>query len=279
MLRKLLAIQRELLKALSDVGVPLMAGTDATEVGPVAGFGLPHELQEFVSDGLTPYQALQTATTNPARYFRQSAEFGTIEVGKRADMLLLSGNPLANISNAQKLSGVVVRGRWLDYKTLSGMLQAVPTEYQHEKDKVEAMLQADPVQASSYLEDHDPLGRLEAVTISEVASKESVADLVTMLKTVRQDNPKATLVSEDSINALGYSLMEKKLYPQAVAVLDMNTEHFPKSANSWDSLADAFTHSGDIASAVHNYQKALETDPGYSNADFAKKFVAEHGHK
>ena len=56
----------------------------------------------------------------------------------------------------------------------------------------------------------------------------------------------------------------------------MNTEHFPKSANSWDSLADAFSYSGDIASAVHNYQKALETDPGYSNADFAKKFVAEH---
>lgn len=278
-LRNILALQRKLLKALSDAGVPLMAGTDATEVGPIAGFGLHHELQEFVSDSLTPYQALQTATTNPPRYFQQSAEFGTIEVGKRADLLLLSGNPLADISNTQKLSGAVVRGRWLDYKTLSGMLQAVPAEYRREKDRVKAMLQADPVQASRYLEDHDPLGRLEAVTISEVASKEKITDLVTMLKTVRQNDRKATLVSEDSINALGYGLMDKKLYPQAVAVLNMNAEQFPKSANAWDSLADAFAHSGDIASAVHNYQKALETDPGYSNADFAKKFVAEHAQK
>src|SRR4029079_3113352 len=79
-LRNLLAIQRKLLKALSDEGVPLMAGTDATEVGPVSGFGLHHELQEFVSDGLTPYQALETATTHPARYLRQSDEVGSIEV-------------------------------------------------------------------------------------------------------------------------------------------------------------------------------------------------------
>jgi imidazolonepropionase-like amidohydrolase len=278
-LRNMLAFQRKLLKALSDAGVPLMAGTDATEVGPTAGFGLPHELQEFVNDGLTPYQALQTATTNPARYFRQSPEFGTIEVGKRADLLLLSGNPLLDISNTLKPSGVVVRGRWLDGKTLSAMLQGVPAQYRREKDKVEAMLLADPVQASRYLEDHDPLGRLGAVTLSEVASKESVAELVARLETVRRRNPSAALASEESVNALGYGLMEKKLFPQAVAVLKMNTEHFPKSANAWDSLADAFTHSGDIANAVQIYGKALATDPGYPNATFAKKFVAEHGQK
>lgn len=278
-LRNMLAIQRKMLKALSDAGVPLMAGTDATEIGPIAGFGLYHELQEFVQDGLTPYQALETATVNPSRYLRQSAQFGTIEVGKRADMVLLAENPMTDISNARKITGIVVRGRWLDEKALSAMLQALPAEYAHEKQKVDAMLQADPAQASRYLEEHDPLGRLAAVSISEVASKESVADLVQMLKTVQQKNPKAGLISKDSINALGYGLIDKKLYPQAIAVLAMNTESLPKSANAWDSLADAYGHFGEVSKAVQNYQKALEADATYSNADFAKKFIAEHAQK
>jgi imidazolonepropionase-like amidohydrolase len=275
-LRNLLAIQRKLLKALDDESVPLMAGTDATEIGPIAGFGLHHELQEFVQDGLTPYQALETATVNPARYLRKSAEFGTIEVGKRAAMVLLTENPLVEISNTQKIAGVVVRGRYLDEAQLSGMLHRVPAEYAREQQKVETMLQRDPTQANRYLEDYDPLGRLTAVAISDLASKESVADLLKMLKVVQQSNPKAGLVSEDSINTLGYGLMDQKLYLQAIAVLRMNTENFPKSANAWDSLADAFSHSGDVPNAVKNYRKALEADATYSNADSAKKFIAEH---
>jgi imidazolonepropionase-like amidohydrolase len=190
-LRNMLAIQRKMLKALHDEGVPLMAGTDATEIGPTAGFGLHHELQEFVQDGLMPYQALETATVNPSRYLRQSAEVGTIEAGKRADMVLLAENPLADISNTRKIAGIFVRGRWLDEKELSARLQAVPAEYAQEKQKVDVMLQADPSQASRYLEEHDPLARLTAASISDVASKTSVADLLRILKTVRQANPKA----------------------------------------------------------------------------------------
>jgi tetratricopeptide (TPR) repeat protein len=272
----MLALQRKLLKALSDAGVPLMAGTDATEIGPTAGFGLHHELQEFVHDGLTPYQALETATVNPARYLRNSAEFGTIEVGKRADMLLLASNPLADISHTQDIVGLVVRGRWLDEKELTGMLQEVPGAYLREQHEVESMLKDDPARASRYLDDRDPLGRLAAFAISEAASKESVAGLVRMLNAVRQSNPKTGLVSEDGINALGYGLLEKKLYPQAVAVLTMNTDRFPNSANAWDSLADACSHSGDLLDAVKNYKKALETDAEYVNAEFARKFIAEH---
>jgi TonB family protein len=60
-------------------------------------------------------------------------------------------------------------------------------------------LQDDPAQANRYLENHDPLGRLESVAVSKLASKESVAELVRMLKTVRQNNPEARLTSEDGI--------------------------------------------------------------------------------
>ncbi len=278
-LRQLLAIQRKLLKALSDAGVPLMTGTDATEIGPVAGFGLHHELEEFVQDGLTPYQALRAATTVPASYFHQSQEFGTVEVGKRADLVLLEDNPLTNISNSQKIAGVVVRGRWQDKEELKASLEAVPAAYQKEQTKVDAMLRDDPGQGVDYLTQYDPLGRLAAFSIARRASRESAADLVQWLVRVRAAKPKAEIVSEESINNLGYSLMGKKLYPQAVAVLGMNTKNFPGSPNTWDSLADAFVHSGDTPQAVQNYQKALETDAGYPNAEFARKFVAEHAKK
>jgi tetratricopeptide (TPR) repeat protein len=256
-----------------------MAGTDATEVGPVAGFGLPHELEEFVQDGLTPYQALATATTNPARYFREEGEFGTIAAGKRADLVLVEGNPLREISQTEKVAGVMVRGRWLDGAELKARLEAVPATYQAEQQKVETMLRTDPAGAETYLAEHDPLARLGAFAISNVAAKESSEELVAMLEAVRKANPRADLVSEDSMNGLGYALLNKKLYAQAVAVLGMNTERFPKSANTWDSLADAYAHSGDVSSAVQNYQKALEIDAGYAGSDFAKKFIAEQAQK
>jgi imidazolonepropionase-like amidohydrolase len=278
-LRNLLAIQRKLLRALNDQGVPLMAGTDATEVGPIAGFGLHQELKEFVQDGLTPYEALQTATTNPARYLRQSSEFGTIEAGKRADLVLLVGNPLNDISNTQNIAGVMVRGHWLDARELSSRMNEVPGEYRHEQQKIESLLQHDPGQAATYLTAHDPLGRLTAFCLTEVASKESAGDLVKTLHAIGGANASPDIVSEDNINALGYALMNKGLYPQAIAVLTTNTESFPKSANTWDSLADALVHSGDIKRAVQNYQNALVTDSTYGNADFAKKFIAQHPQK
>src|SRR5215472_5079941 len=265
-LQNLLVFQRKLLKSFSDAGVPLMAGTDATEIGPIAGFGIHHELREFVNDGLTPYQALQTATINVAKYLRQSGEFGSIETGKRADMLLLSANPLADISNTQKITGVMVRGRWLDKTQLDQMMGRVQINYEQEKQKMETTL-ADPARFSKYVEDYDPLGRLAAFSISEMAAKEDVAVLIRLLKSLRQNNPNAALVSEDNINNLGYGLMDRKLYSQAVAVLQFNAEEFPKSANVWDSLADAYFHSGDIPKAVRNYQKALQIDSTYSNAE------------
>jgi len=95
-----------------------------------------------------------------------------------------------------------------------------------------------------------------------------------MLKAMRRAD--AAAVSEDTINGLGYSLMNKKVYAQSIAVLRMNTEDFPTSPNTWDSLADACEHSGDVACAVTNYRKALAVDAGYPNAIAAKKFIAEH---
>ena len=73
--------------------------------------------------GLTPYQALLTATRNPAAYLGASSQWGTIEVGKRADFLLVDGNPLVDISNTSRIRGVAIGGRWLDRAMLNQMIE------------------------------------------------------------------------------------------------------------------------------------------------------------
>jgi imidazolonepropionase-like amidohydrolase len=77
----------------------------------VPGFSLHDELAELVSTGLTPMQALQSATLNAARYLGIRDAFGSVEVGKIADLVLLEGNPLEDIRNTRKISAVVVNGK------------------------------------------------------------------------------------------------------------------------------------------------------------------------
>ncbi len=274
-IRESLALQRKLVKALSDAGVPLMCGTDASGVGPVAGFGVHEELQEFVSDGISPYHALQTATVNPARYFGKSDEFGTIEPGKRADLLLLSGSPLADIRNTTKIAGLMIRGRWLDQNQLHAALEKVPESYAQAIQEVSRRLEREPESASKLLEHDDPYGQLAATALSAMSKDRSTEELTAMLQGLRKRLAGSLLVSEDAFNSLGYRLLGRKEFPASMAVLRLNTEDFPKSANTWDSLADAQFQSGDVVHAVENYSKALEVDPKYGNADFARKFLAK----
>jgi hypothetical protein len=159
-MRAALTFQRKLVKTLFDAGVPLMVGTDAPDVGPMAGFGIHDELQELVNDGLTPYQVLQAATVIPARYFRKSSEFGTIEPGKRADLVLLDENPLNKIANTRTVSGVVVRGQWLSKEELSKHVEAIPGAYKRELQQVELDMASNPAAAEQNLADHDPLRTL-----------------------------------------------------------------------------------------------------------------------
>ena len=86
------------------------------------------ELQAFVQAGLTPYQALLTGTRNVAEFFGTLAETGTIAVGKRADLVLLTENPLADIRHTMQPAGVMLGGRWLGREELDrrvAMLQAI----------------------------------------------------------------------------------------------------------------------------------------------------------
>src|SRR5262249_30290908 len=116
---------KKLVGDMHRTGVEFLAGTDTSVDNPVlAGFGLHEELALLVESGLTPMQALQTATRNPARYFGKLEQMGTIEPGKAADMVLLDADPLRDIHNTRKVAGVIMRGRYFAREELDSMLAA-----------------------------------------------------------------------------------------------------------------------------------------------------------
>jgi imidazolonepropionase-like amidohydrolase len=107
------------IKKLYDAKVPLLAGTDAPAgYDLVPGASIHRELQLFVRAGLTPLQALQTATLNPAIYFGKTAEWGTVAAGKIADLVVLSRNPLLDIANTRSVIAVVADGRYYPSREL-----------------------------------------------------------------------------------------------------------------------------------------------------------------
>jgi imidazolonepropionase-like amidohydrolase len=123
--RRTIEIRRRLIKALHAAGAGLLLGSDAPQIYNVPGFSTHRELEALVAAGLTPYQALETGSRNIARYFGTERETGTIEQGKRADLVLLYADPLTDIRNTTKRAGVMVRGRWLPQAEIERRLEEI----------------------------------------------------------------------------------------------------------------------------------------------------------
>jgi hypothetical protein len=123
------ATRMGILTALHRAGVPILLGTDAPQVFSVPGFSIHREMAMMVEAGMTPFEVLQSGTRNVATYFGTSAEAGTVEVGKRADLILLDANPLASVANAQRRAGVMVNGRWLPESEIQRGLSALASQY------------------------------------------------------------------------------------------------------------------------------------------------------
>ena len=109
-LRMVLDVLLKITGALHRAGVPIVAGTD---VG-VPGHTLHRELELYVKAGMTPLEAIQAATITPARVMKLDNEVGTIEAGRRADLIVLDASPVENISNIRKVRLVLTQGRLFD---------------------------------------------------------------------------------------------------------------------------------------------------------------------
>ena len=99
-----------MVKALFDAGVPIVAGTD----GALPGYSLLRSIEMYVEAGMTPMQAIESATRVPAESMGLAKDTGTIEAGKRADLIVLNADPLANIANIRKLRWVIANGRVME---------------------------------------------------------------------------------------------------------------------------------------------------------------------
>lgn len=112
---------RQITKALIDANANVILGTDAGFGYQVPGITVHQELQLLVDAGLTPFQALQTATVNAAR-FLETDTFGMIATGKIADLILVQGNPLEDIEQTDRRVGVMMRGHWRSEQRLQQLL-------------------------------------------------------------------------------------------------------------------------------------------------------------
>jgi len=118
-----------ILRALHKGGVRILMGTDAPQQFSIPGFSLHRELLLMRDAGMTPYDILVSGTVNVGKYFAKQDSFGTIEPGKRADLVLLDANPLADIANVAKIQGVMVRGKWMSRADLDAGLEKIAAKY------------------------------------------------------------------------------------------------------------------------------------------------------
>jgi len=121
--KRYVEVRNRLVKAIADSGGRILAGSDTPEWFHVYGWALHRELASYVGAGLTPYQALEAATRNPAEFLGALNEWGTIEPGKRADLVLLAANPLEDITNTQRIEAVSLGGRWMPKAELAAMIR------------------------------------------------------------------------------------------------------------------------------------------------------------
>ncbi|MBV4360172.1 amidohydrolase family protein [Pinibacter aurantiacus] len=123
--KKIYGLWLSMAAVLQRNGVKLLAGTDFTNPYVYPGFSLHDELELLVKGGLSNIEALQTATVNPATFFKITDRYGSVAKGKVADLVLLNSNPLEDITNTRKINGVVLHGRFLSSIYLQDQLEEV----------------------------------------------------------------------------------------------------------------------------------------------------------
>ena len=239
---RIIAQSRILTKLLRDAGVPLLLGTDTEGFG-FAGQSLHADLREMVTAGLTPYQALVAGTRAPgtwmASHVARAERFGVVAAGQRADLVLLTANPLEDVGNASRIAGVMTRGRWIPesrLRTLRDSIAALYTPLHLLVAKFDSLVAADRIDAAEVvlreLRRRDPGGRPFAQAAMWV-------------------NAQRLLGTDPS---------------GAVRVLEWNVAMFPDSHGAHAALARGYLALGDTLRAVSSAKRAIELFPMHAPA-------------
>jgi len=227
-----LATLRKLTSAMSQAGVPLLAGTDSPAAGMFPGASVDEDLEQLVASGLTPFQALSAATRTPGEFIRRfvagADEFGTIAPGKSADLVMLDANPLTDIQNTRRVVGVMARGRWFERPELDALAERPVSGYKR------------MMALESEFEK----------TLAEQGSEQAVGEFKAHSKATEK-------LPESFVNAFGYQMINAKKFGDAIRLFAFNTEQYPDSWNVYDSLGEAYADNANYDLAVVNYRHSL----------------------
>lgn len=123
------ANRQQVLAALSEAGAGILMGTDSPQIFSVPGFSLHREMRAMSDAGMSTFDILVSGTRAVGEYFQRNDTFGTVAVGRRADLLLLNSNPLENIANVADRAGVMVRGRWISEEDIQVRLAEIEAQF------------------------------------------------------------------------------------------------------------------------------------------------------
>ena len=220
-------------KLLSDSGVPLLLGTDTEGFG-FAGQSLHVDLQEMVTAGLSPYQVLVAGTRAPgtwvANHIARAERFGVVAVGQRADLLLLTANPLDNVENTSRIAGVMTRGRWIPASRLRAL-----------RDSLAAL--------------YPPLHRLVA-RFDSLAAADRIDAADPVLRELRRRDPGGRPFAQVAMWVNAQRLLGTDP-AGAVRLLEWNVAIFPESHGAHAALARGYLALGDTLRAVSSATRAL----------------------
>jgi tetratricopeptide (TPR) repeat protein len=232
-------LQTAMTGAFHRAGVPIMAGTDSEGLGAQPGFSLHTELELLAQSGMSPLDALRSATITPARELGIADSVGSVEPGKIADLVLLDADPLTDIGNTRRIAGVFRAGRWVSRDDAHAMLDSLAGSYA-------------PLQAAlgTFMERLEQDGARAALEVYHASP-----DPAAIARSV-----------ERVINSYGYRVMGEGRLEEAIEIFSLNTQAFPDAYNTWDSLAEGYMNAGRKDLAIRYYRKVLELRPGDENA-------------
>jgi len=198
--------QQALVTALRDEGVTLLLGTDANATGSIPGHAVHEELALLVASGLTPYEALEVGTRNGWDSVVGRGFAGRVREGLAAELVLLDANPLVDIQNSRKITGVVSSGRWFDRAALDALLREQIDRYVTDQPFVDRLWDNDIGDAMEWY------GQMREEDPSVQVARETMA--CQAMRSVRDGAPEAAvemldiLVSEYPEDPLGTRLLE-----------------------------------------------------------------------
>lgn len=231
----------EIIKKLHDRGVKMLAGTDVPNPYVMTGISLHEELEEFVRVGLSPAEALKTATLYPAQYFDQSNTFGKVKKEFIADLVILNKNPLEDISNTKDINSVIYDGKLISTDDLNVI-----------------KLNQQRMVSSNSITDFDQF-------IYMNVTKFGMDSLMKMYSPLKSND--SYILNKDHLLRLSETLYKGLEISEAIKALQWNVSLFPEDEHSYLALGKMFLEQADTLRAIPNLKKTIELNPNQSEAD------------